>query len=64
MKGFLGRITGFMNDVKGELKKISYPTRPETIGSTLVVLVLVVLIGIYLSGVDLILTKFIQKTIN
>jgi len=53
-----------MNDVKGELKKISYPTRPETIGSTLVVLVLVVLIGIYLSGVDLILTKFIQKTIN
>ena len=31
-------ITEFLSDVRGELKKISYPTKSETIGSTTVVL--------------------------
>ena len=64
MKGFWGRMIGFGTDVKGELKKISYPTRTETIGSTTVVMVLVLLIGVYLFGVDLILSKLIQNIIH
>ena len=31
----------FLNEVRGELKKVAWPTRPEVINSTLVVLVAV-----------------------
>lgn len=61
MKGILGRISGFFNDIKLEMKKVSYPTRTETVGSTSVVLVLVLIVGIYLSGIDLGLAQAIRK---
>jgi preprotein translocase subunit SecE len=45
-------ITEFLSDVRGELKKISYPTKSETIGSTTVVLLFCVIMSLYLSVVD------------
>ncbi|MCC7212098.1 MAG: preprotein translocase subunit SecE [Candidatus Brocadia sp.] len=42
----------FLIDTQGELQKVSWPTRYELIGSTAVVLVSVVVIGIFVLGVD------------
>ena len=39
-------LVEFFNDVRSELKKISYPSRSETIGSTAVVIVLVLIVKI------------------
>lgn len=64
MKRLLGRITDFLRDIKGELKKVSYPTRAETIGSTTIVLILVLIVGIYLSITDLMLVKVIRKIVQ
>lgn len=64
MKGLLGRIAEFFNDVKNELKKVSYPSRAQTIGSTTVVLFLVLMIGIYLSLIDLGLVKAVKVIIQ
>ncbi len=64
MKGLLGRIVEFFNDVKNELKKVSYPTRTETVGSTTVVLILVFMVGIYLALIDLGLVKAIKMIIQ
>ena len=42
----------FLIDTQGELQKVSWPTRYELIGSTAVVIVSIVVIGIFVLGVD------------
>ncbi|HEY5648356.1 MAG TPA: preprotein translocase subunit SecE [Nitrospiria bacterium] len=64
IKRFFGRITEFLGNVKIELKKVSYPTRAETVGSTTVVLILVTIVGIYLAGVDQVLVRVIKEIIQ
>ena len=56
-------ITEFLTDVRSELKKISYPTRSETIGSTTVVIVLVVIVSVFLALTDLLLVRLMGKII-
>ncbi len=56
-------ITEFLSDVGGELKKISYPTKSETIGSTTVVLLFCVIMSLYLSVVDSFLVWLISRVI-
>ena len=56
-------ITEFLSDVRSELKKISYPTKSETIGSTTVVLLFCVIMSMYLSIVDSFLVWLISKIV-
>ncbi|HHT9129730.1 MAG TPA: preprotein translocase subunit SecE [Candidatus Brocadiaceae bacterium] len=42
----------FLIDTQGELQKVSWPTRYEIVGSTTVVIVSVIVIGIFILGVD------------
>ena len=53
----------FITDVRAELKKVSFPTRAETIGSTTVVIVFCVLMSLYLSVVDSFLSWLVGKVI-
>ena len=53
----------FITDVRAELKKVSFPTRAETIGATTVVIVFCVLMSLYLSGVDSFLSWLVGKVI-
>jgi preprotein translocase subunit SecE len=43
-----GRLLGFFREVRTELKKVVWPTRPETTQTTLIVLVMVFIVGIIL----------------
>ena len=44
-KNFVGRSSDFLTDVRGELRKVAWPTRAETINySSIVLITLVVLI--------------------
>ena len=54
-----GKIKEFFREVKIELKKVVYPSKDEVIGSTKVVIVLVVMIAVFLGAIDLLLTKII-----
>jgi len=56
-------ITEFLSDVRSELKKISYPTKSETIGSTTVVLLFCVIMSLYLSVVDSFLVWLISRIV-
>ncbi len=56
-------ITEFLFDVRSELKKISYPTRTETIGSTTVVLLFCIFMSLYLSVVDSFLVWLISRIV-
>ncbi len=56
-------ITEFLSDVRSELKKISYPTKTETIGSTTVVLLFCVIMSLFLSVVDSFLVWLISRIV-
>jgi len=62
-KKILSSITDFLSDVRGELKKITYPTKSETIGSTTVVLLFCLIMSLYLSVVDSFLVWLISRVI-
>jgi preprotein translocase subunit SecE len=62
-KKFVDSIREFFIDVRGELKKVSFPTRAETIGSTTVVIVFCIIMSLYLSLVDSILVWLVSKII-
>lgn len=53
----------FLTDVRAELRKVSFPTRAETVGSTTVVIVFCILMSLYLSIVDSFLSWLIGKLI-
>lgn len=57
------RIRAFITEVRGELKKVSFPTRAETFGSTTVVIVFCILMSLYLSVVDSFLVWLVGKLI-
>ena len=60
----MARVNRFFADVKSEFGKIVWPNRKQTTGSTVVVVVLVMLISVYLGAVDLLLGKFIAYVLR
>jgi preprotein translocase subunit SecE len=50
----------FLKEVKVELKKVVWPTRKDTIGSTSVVLIVVIIVALFLGLVDLGLSRLIR----
>jgi preprotein translocase subunit SecE len=54
------RAVQFLREVKIELKKVTWPTRKQTMGSTLVVIVLVMIISLFLGLVDLGLSTVVR----
>ncbi len=56
-------VAEFITDVRGEFRKVSFPTKGETIGSTTVVIVFCTIMSIYLSVVDSFLVWLVSKVI-
>jgi preprotein translocase subunit SecE len=61
-----GRVAGwfrlgrdFVVSVKAEMGKVSWPTQPELIKATRMVVVLSLIVGVVLGFVDLLLTKIL-----
>jgi len=55
-----GKSAQFLREVKVELKKVTWPSRKQTIGSTVVVIALVMIISVFLGAVDLGLSSLIR----
>jgi preprotein translocase subunit SecE len=57
----LGRgLIGFGREARMEVRKVVWPTRQETVQTTFMVIVAVIVIGIFLWLIDLILAQAIQ----
>ncbi len=56
----LAKTNKFLQDVKVELGKVTWPTRKETVGTAWVVVVIVMLIAFYLGACDIVLTKLMR----
>ena len=50
-------ILSFLKEVREELAKVAWPTREQTIRYTVLVIIVAVAVGIFLGGLDFILTK-------
>ncbi|OHB37789.1 MAG: preprotein translocase subunit SecE [Planctomycetes bacterium RIFCSPHIGHO2_02_FULL_50_42] len=50
----------FLIDTQGELQKVSWPTRDELVGSTGVVIILLIALGAYIFGVDWAITRIMR----
>ena len=50
----------FLSEVKGEVKKVTWPSKKEAMGGTAVVLMVVLIMAIFLGVVDLLLSKIIE----
>jgi len=53
----LNKVTGFLNEVKVELSKVSWSTRKELVGSTIVVIMITLIMGLFIGLLDLVLSQ-------
>ena len=53
-------VVGFGRESRAEVRKVVWPTRQETIQTTMMVIVAVILIGIFLWLVDMVLVSAVQ----
>ncbi len=58
------RIKQFFREVKVETSKVVYPNREELTGSTIIVIVTVVIVSVFLGFIDLGLTKLIGMALR
>jgi preprotein translocase subunit SecE len=54
------KISNYFGDVRLELQKVSWPTRQELYGSTIIVLVMCVIMSIFVFGIDQILNRLLN----
>jgi preprotein translocase subunit SecE len=59
-KYYLDMAVQFLREVVMELKKVTWPSRKQTTGSTIVMIILVAIFSVFLGTVDIGLSKFIQ----
>ncbi|RMG60125.1 MAG: preprotein translocase subunit SecE [Deltaproteobacteria bacterium] len=61
---FFKRIKTFLYEFRVEMKKVTWPNRKETVGTTVVVIISVLIIVLFLGLVDLGIGKVIQSFLN
>jgi len=60
VKLLFNKVRQFLIESKVELKKVTWPTSKQTLASTSVVIVVVVIVSVFLGLVDFGLTKIIK----
>jgi len=51
----------FLREVRGELRKVAWPSRPETVNYSIVVLFTIVVLGGIIYGLDWVFSTFILE---
>lgn len=54
----------FLQEVYAELKKVTWPTRTEVIRLTGVVIIISILVGVFVGGLDFIFTSLLQLVVK
>lgn len=58
------KIVDFLNGVTKEMKKVTWPTQDELKESTMVVLVSTLIVGLFVSVVDIFFTKLMETLLG
>jgi preprotein translocase subunit SecE len=63
-EGKISRIGRFFGEVRTEMQKVTWPSKDELIGSTIVVLVFSALLAVYVGAIDAVCRQAIQILIR
>jgi preprotein translocase subunit SecE len=58
------RIQEFLREVLLEFKRVTWPSRAELVSSTTVVIAVTVVLAFFLGGVDIGLTKLVERILR
>ncbi|MFH0998167.1 MAG: preprotein translocase subunit SecE, partial [Pseudomonadota bacterium] len=61
---YVDQALQFLREVKVELKKVAWPSRKQAMGSTIVVVMLVLLVSFFLGIVDIGLSSLIKAVLS
>jgi preprotein translocase subunit SecE len=64
IRQFVTGIKTFIEEVRVELKKCSWPTRAELVESTVVVIISVLIVGVFVGASDLVLNGLLRMVIR
>jgi len=53
----IGRLGAFLGEVRTEMKKVTFPSREEVVGTTIVVLITSVIFAIFLWIADVVILR-------
>ena len=56
----IAKAIQFLSEVKGEVKKVTWPSKKEALGGTAVVLLVVFFMALFLGLVHLLLSKIVE----
>jgi preprotein translocase subunit SecE len=59
--GWWQRTNDFLTEVRAEMKRVTWPSRKEVYATTVVVILVSIFFGLYLFGVDLVLSAVVQR---
>ena len=63
LTGWFHRTAGFLTSVRDELKKVTWPTRPELIKATRMIIVLSIVLGLTIGLMDYLLQLILVEGI-
>jgi preprotein translocase subunit SecE len=58
------QVLDFLRDVRVELAKVVWPSKEATFRLTILVIVITIIVGFFIGGIDLLLTKLSSLIIN
>ncbi|MBN1829221.1 MAG: preprotein translocase subunit SecE [Deltaproteobacteria bacterium] len=64
LRTILNAVVQFLREARVELKKVAWPTPKQALGSTSVVLVVVVIVSLFLGLVDMGLTRIVRALLG
>ena len=62
--GWWGRWTEFFDEVRSQMKRVTWPSQREVYATTVVVILTASFFGLYLFGVDIVLSSLVQAFFN
>jgi len=61
---FFRRAQEFFREVVAEFRRVTWPSRPELMNSTVVVIAVTVVIALFLGGVDVLLARVVERILR
>jgi preprotein translocase subunit SecE len=57
--GFFARLGNYFRDVRSEMKRVVWPTRPEVINSSVVVIVALIFFAVFIALTDVVVQRVV-----
>jgi preprotein translocase subunit SecE len=64
MKDWFSKAKEFLSETRSEMRKVSYPSKDEVVGTTIVVIITSFVFAVFLFGADKVITAAYQGLVK